>query len=664
MQEKIDKLYSAYLEERLNKILVVSKRKNTDIVEMNPKLYLGENSPILAKYEVDPFYNGFARIYDRNKNRYNIIDRYGNIMSKKWYDKISKKPSENIFLVNINYGNSFINTSGNLITNKTYFGISEFHDGLALVQGYNEKIGFIDTSGHEVIDVKYNDAKSFSEGYAVVEDDDGYTFIDKKGNPITDKHFNYAFSFYNGVALVENNEKYNFIKPNGELLTNMWSICHPGDYFDIGLCVVYYDRKKYVVGQDGSVLFTDIDKFSRDNGRISFTERMNVSTTKSHCYHYVANKNFLYINKDYVVCRNIDLNGYKANKTITGKYRLKKDNDVFDIVGKPVKIYGNNIILYLDKDNLLYLYDRNTGEKICVGCPAYTTYDDNAIYYTKYKSKDETEDIHKAYLIYNNSIFDISEYYNKKLGNGFNLEIYDVIDGYELINKNSFFFENEDEIKKELAEERERDRERDEEIKRQEELERLRELRTQAESVRITLHHRRKDALSQLEQAIKIINECNLELRKIEGDSFSEDRIKVVDLFDDVGKYKVIKPQYIDNEMLKKIDLSGETFENVKMTGIDFSNTNISFNPQKVYDMDLSGCNFEGVLITPFMDFTGVNIKGCRFSKSMNHAVSHQGSSFFPLAIYDETTTLDGEPFTEIYKDIDVSSEKNSKNYV
>ena len=48
------------------------------------------------------------------------------------------------------------------------------------------------------------------------------------------------------------------------------------------------------------------------------------------------------------------------------------------------------------------------------------------------------------------------------------------------------------------------------------------------------------------------------------------------------------------------------------------------------------------------MDFTGVDIRGPKFGKD-NYFKTRDGLNSFNGAIYDETTTYDGVPFTEIY---------------
>ena len=70
----------------------------------------------------------------------------------------------------------------------------------------------------------------------------------------------------------------------------------------------------------------------------------------------------------------------------------------------------------------------------------------------------------------------------------------------------------------------------------------------------------------------------------------------------------------------------------------------------------MSGCNFEGIFISPFADFTGVNIKGTKFGTDDNPLTYDDFNLSFKNAIYDETTTYNGIPisnFLHIENDIE-----------
>lgn len=139
------------------------------------------------------------------------------------------------------------------------------------------------------------------------------------------------------------------------------------------------------------------------------------------------------------------------------------------------------------------------------------------------------------------------------------------------------------------------------------------------------------------------------------------ERFKVRDIFIYRGTYKEIKPIYLEKNLLRRIDLSNQDFRNAKMSGVDFRGCNIFFNPQEIYERDLSGCNFEGMYIPPFMNFIGVNLKGAKFSSDNDPYTKDYGSSYFPLAIYDETTTFDGIPFTVKYGECKCQEKDNNR---
>ena len=99
------------------------------------------------------------------------------------------------------------------------------------------------------------------------------------------------------------------------------------------------------------------------------------------------------------------------------------------------------------------------------------------------------------------------------------------------------------------------------------------------------------------------------------------------------------------------IDLSLINFDNVNVSGIDFSNTNLNttlFNPQKVYQKNISGCDFTGLYFSPFsFDLSNVDVRGTSFSSNPNEENSMPN---FENALYDDTTTFNGVPVTEILK--------------
>lgn len=77
-----------------------------------------------------------------------------------------------------------------------------------------------------------------------------------------------------------------------------------------------------------------------------------------------------------------------------------------------------------------------------------------------------------------------------------------------------------------------------------------------------------------------------------------------------VENHKEINPIFIP--YLAFINLMYYDFTNVKVDGIDFSNSNVVFNPQLVYQKNMSNCVYpENNFL--FADFRGVNLKNTTF---------------------------------------------------
>lgn len=87
-------------------------------------------------------------------------------------------------------------------------------------------------------------------------------------------------------------------------------------------------------------------------------------------------------------------------------------------------------------------------------------------------------------------------------------------------------------------------------------------------------------------------------------------------LFNNVDDHLEINKNYIDS--LKYVDLSNISFDGVLVSGVDFTDTNINcFNPQTVYNKDLSYCSFgdkdikdNSIPFDLYTDFNGVNLCG------------------------------------------------------
>ena len=97
-----------------------------------------------------------------------------------------------------------------------------------------------------------------------------------------------------------------------------------------------------------------------------------------------------------------------------------------------------------------------------------------------------------------------------------------------------------------------------------------------------------------------------------------------------VGEHKEINPEYIP--YLPYIDLSYVDTTNLKVSGIDWSNTNISIDPQKVFMKDLSYSKFSDENIV-FKSFDECNLSGTDISDEKDSTITEN-------IIVDDNTKL------------------------
>ncbi|HCC07340.1 MAG TPA: hypothetical protein DEP72_04190 [Clostridiales bacterium] len=151
----------------------------------------------------------------KQKNKYGYINKYGEVIVKPKYDKISK----------------------------TRYGIS-------IVQ-LNEKYGYIDNKGKEITKIKYERACGFSDGLARVFLEDRYGYINTKGIEVIEPQFiesdhydSKVYDFNNGIACIQLNGKWWYIDKEG----NQLKYDYVGDFED-GLACVGIDNKYGLVNK-------------------------------------------------------------------------------------------------------------------------------------------------------------------------------------------------------------------------------------------------------------------------------------------------------------------------------------------------------------------------------------------------------------------------------
>lgn len=306
----------------------------------------------------------------------------------------------------------------------------------------------------------------------------------------------------------------------------------------------------------------------------------------------------------------------------------------------PSSIFGNGkYVLCRDEDYNEFVYDVEKSEYIKI-----PKYDDGLVEYneTNYYSSMFTNNGH-TFMAYDHKLIDVTYYTFKKVReNGYLIDsrfdsygeqyYFKINPGIEIVDKDLFYLLNKEQIS-ELFKKNE------EEKRRQEEKNSIEKLRLEAEEKERKAENDRQEAINKISEGLATLNN-NYDTEKTK-------RIKVNNLFDENVDYKQIDILY--DSVLRYIDLSTENFKNVKVSGINFKDTNINafiLNPQEVYKKDLSGCDFTNVNMFAVADiFDGVDIRGAKFGNSDK---SFKNIPNFKNAIYDETTTFNGISLYEL----------------
>ena len=641
MNGKAREMYNKYITEKLNQVFsdidaeeyanglrmhidfIKPKKLDDSIVQSQEK---NDVDIILKSYEyskrfseVGHFYEGIAIV--KNNGKYNYINQEGKLLSNEWFDDITKFHN-GVGRVNKYNKYNFINQDGKIMSNEWFDDITKFRNGVASVKK-NNKYNFINQDGKIISNEWFDEVWGFYRpvldygyrGYvryvdhhvAIVKKNNKYNFINLDGTLVSDIWYDKIDNFLHNGAIVKKGDKYSFVNMDGHLVSNMWfdEIVKTDD-FAFGVI----DRKHYVIDDDGQIFFAEWLGF-RDIDKIKmYPNFVNIDGT--------------------IICKKTEMENYNIKKGMFG-YKCTNSFDSFNTKYRPIKKYGFKYTLCFDGVNL-YLYDRISNENLMLGKYSNIMYDDNFIVDKKNK---------KIHLIYENNFVEITDYYMEHLAEKNKITITSGVDG--LVSFEEFYVKKFSEIESMVSEERKKEKKQKEqeqktkiEIQKEKEKE---EKIAQVEDLKNFENDERVRALNMLKEALML-------LKKLPS---SDTKIAIDDIFIHKDDHLEILPIFKD--VLKFIDLSNVSFENVDVHGLNFGECNLgsSFKPKEVYQANLNGCNFDKVFFSPFTDFTGVDIRGCHFSTDDDPKTIDVFNVTFKDAIYDETTTYNGISFKEIF---------------
>ncbi len=429
------------------------------------------------------------------------------------------------------------------------------------------------------------DTHPFIEGFASISDNDkDYYYIGKDGERISYENFKEANAFTNGFGRVKKFGKYNFVDAGGKFLSKIWF--YYATSFD--LCC-------------GKYAYVEIDNkanYIDTNGELllkKFVDAVDINIHMVSCN--ITQIDYLKKHKGHSLLKHDSFLGnvkvFKEGKTY--KCVDEEKNIEYYVPGKPLAIYGKYVLYY--EDDFLLLLDRETGLKDEVGSTESIMFDENFIF--------DKEHEH-MYLMYRDDIYDITEYYENKLLLRKHIS---VDDDYSL-----------------------------EEEKESEELTYIKNAVEDLERDAIESLDDVEETLDDIEEKKKALVEKKMRLLQQTG--------KTDSCIYSVGDHREINPLLLESG---KLDLSKESMVNVKLSGLDLRNKKVNpFDPQKIYKKDLSNSNLEGIIFPVTTQFTGVNVCGSKFTCDDNPRTFDINENNFADAIYDETTTLNGVPLTEL----------------
>lgn len=561
------------------------------------------------------FYDGYTVIWRLNtanlsKREYNIVDKEGNVQLRNWSHAKPIFKKRHVYIETL---------KGTEVYTGCDFENPKFY--------------------------QYQLKNEFSEGYAVANIGRYINIIDEDGNFILkefifDPNYQMTFGdFHEGLVRIKTgDQEIDYMDTEGNLMFGTWNKIKDKDSSEDEQVLEWTGKTYLTEGYDFHDGYAKVERNLRYNlmdhkGELLFPEGF---LALSHVEHGISKEGFSYKRTQYIHLPGVRIQESRKGYHITDKY------GEYQIRFQPIHQFNAIYTLCFHYDKY-YIYNRLLNKYIALGDAINITFQDNLIY---------NANDNKILLVYGNSVIDITFYYNEYLKDKKTINITPGIKG--LLSEDEFYLHNIKEIEAELSQAK------DDYIVAKREQESEHEARIVDENIKKyeeSESKRKEEVASTLEQ-IKSLREKLGELRE-ERDP-QERRPITKEFFIKVGDHLEINQYYLEKG-LKFFDLSLLTFNNVKMSNINFSHSNISrFDPQKAYNKDLSGSNFEYVYIDPLVSFNGVDITGCRFSKDNNSNTI----DFFPNfegAIFDDTTTYNGIPLRIILEGMNKANQEESR---
>lgn len=507
------------------------------------------------------FKDGYMLI--KKQDTYNMIDKNGRLLFKKWYENI-EYIGNGLFKVR-DIENS-LDKSNNDTPQKKY--------------------NFMTLDGSLLSPNWYNTVYNFHNGMAVVGDD-SYRILYLDGTLSSEifKDINEAFSYIN--AKKEAIELERIKNETKKELRRVHGFGNPNYEYPDG--TLFFQKPKGLVS-------------NMSEGNFAYYYRGDLTIYNKYGEQIAHLSNFPFIYNTATISLTTVQETPKLKKANSTKkwfhYSYEVDGRKYLLDYQPVTDYGDIIIC--EDQGSYYIYEKATLNNIYLGEKSEITLFENFII------KGD-----KKYFISGIDLIDVTELpFTIRISKKAGVNEIKTYEDFKVI------FES-PEYQSKLAEEIESLKESIEQEKKARLIE---EANQKRESERQRIAEKKENLRQSLSNLSNILAECSRYITEIQmiTNRDSNDKVKVPEelLLITVNDHIEINPIFLTPGILKFVDLSTISFKGVKITGIDLSYTNAMINPQEIYMKDMSNGKYCGLNFN-LVSFKDVNIANADFTDAI-----------------------------------------------
>lgn len=596
----------------------------------------GEEKFIDNELEIDEFIGKYAVARKKKVNSPNSFHREyeyyileSNGQSIKTNYSFLKQIDEGLFvasnsnpLFNKNEAKLFlVDSKGNRIGNILFDSVENFQvENDHIVIKNNEKYNLLSRTGKLLSNEWFSKIKKYNDEYWIVNKDGKYNLLSKEGILLSEKWFDSIDVIFNKVAVAKLDSRFYHINEEGILSNEFYKTFEESlsalqkyvlEHFQkerptiIPIQNMQFEVVNYQF-QDGTKVFEqDNNNFVKmengffakiDNGKVTLYDnkaRCLTSLDVSGINLYHVSELSLDIVDDSKVLHRVNAykkwGHFKYNAMSGRKYILDY---------RPLVDYGNIIIC--ESSDMYYAYSKSHFNVIPIGYKGEITLGKNYVQIGE-----------KRYYISGLDFIDITDIsFENRIDKKDGIDNIMTLDEFSKLCEQPNYQER---IAGEIVEVRN--------IVEQEQAEKIKKgLNDKREQERQVLKEKQERLNKSLSDLSNLLEECSKYITEIQNLSSRNSSDKIIVpislLFIESIDHLEINPMFLMPGILKYINLSIVSFDNVKVSGLDLSYTDARINPQTVYNKDMSNGKYCGLDFN-LCSFDGVNIENADFKDAI-----------------------------------------------